>query len=685
VTDAWLVAAEESVAAATPTAAVETVDVIDVTANRLRLAGPGASDVFLNRKDVERMPHLADDALRTVKMLPGVTGGDYSAAFNIRGGRREEALLSIDGAEIHNAFHFRDLDGAMSVLDTSLVDGIDFISGGMTADIGDYMSGAVGLSSRKPAADEEYRSGVGISFVSAYGRSSGTFADERGSWLVSARRGFLDVLTSRVVADDERLTPRYTDVFAAANYEFTSRTSLEARFLLSDDDLVFLTNDEGDDIDSAGDGHSNHLWFTLDHDFSDDLRSTTLLSAATVQQSRGSAGTNERRSGTVYSDNEFEFLDFRQDWSWSLSDSQMPRWGFNFGDQQGDYDYALDSILFDPLITPVPIPKAYATDMAVNLRKAGAYAAWRSRLTPQFTAEAGLRWDSYRYDGGLKFDVLSPRLNFVYTFGENELRAAWGEMYQPQSVNELQVEDNVTTFFEPEHVRQAVIGYTRHLGHGLSARLDVYDKDYSNLRPRYENALDPIQLIAEGATDRVRIDAPRARARGVELTVRRQADRGISGWGSISFARAEDLENGSWVPRSWEQRQTLTFGGSWTGALWNFSLAGLVHSGTPTTEIGIESTPLPDGSYFVQGVAGPRNGERMSSYSRIDLRVNRDVLLARSKLSFYMEVTNLLNHDNECCIEDYDVERRAGAPPVLHVDEGYWLPLLPSFGFQWEF
>ena len=65
--------------------------------------------------------------------------------------------------------------------------------------------------SRRPSGDEEYRSGLGISFVSAFARSSGTFADQRGSWLVSARRGFLDVLTGRIMPDDEQLTPRYTD------------------------------------------------------------------------------------------------------------------------------------------------------------------------------------------------------------------------------------------------------------------------------------------------------------------------------------------------------------------------------------------------------------------------------------------------------------------------------------------
>ena len=212
-----------------PAAEVESLETIDVTASRVRLATSGASQTFLDREDVQRMPHLADDAVRMLKVLPGVTGGDFSAALNIRGGRREEALLTIDGAEIHNGFHFRDIDGALSVLDTNLVQGIDFITGGMTAEYGDYMSGVVGLQSRRPSPDDEYRNGLGISFVSAYGRTSGTFAGDRGSWLVSARRGFLDVLTERVVDDDEQLTPRYTDVFGAVTFEIGERSALAAR------------------------------------------------------------------------------------------------------------------------------------------------------------------------------------------------------------------------------------------------------------------------------------------------------------------------------------------------------------------------------------------------------------------------------------------------------------------------
>src|SRR6185295_17576247 len=121
------------------------------------------------------------------------------------------------------------------------------------------------------------------------------------------------------------------------------------------------------------------------------------------------------------------------------------------------------------------------------------------------------RWDSYSYSDEQKFDVVSPRLNVVYAFGDaNELRAAWGLVYQPQAVNELQVEDNVEQFFEPERSEQFVVGFTRRFSRQLSLRVDVYDKEYSDLRPRFENLLDPIQLIPEGAADRIRIDAPEA-------------------------------------------------------------------------------------------------------------------------------------------------------------------------------
>jgi hypothetical protein len=475
-------------------------------------------------------------------------------------------------------------------------------------------------------------------------------------------------------------------MFGAVNFEVGERSSLAARMLMSSDDLKFITDDDGDDIDSAGTGDSVHLWLKLDHGWSDRLQMNTLLAVAAVNQKRDANGTDDRRSGDVNSDQEFRFLDLKQDWSWHLSNRHLPRFGFNVNRQKGDYDYSLVSRITDPLVTPVPIDTAYGTNTEVSANKLGLYGSWRTRITDAITAEAGARWDRYTYPQRLEFDVVSPRVNAVFALGSHgEIRAAWGVVYQPQAVNELQVEDDVTRFFEPERSEHFVIGYSRHFSRGLSMRADVYDKKYSRLRPRFENLFDPVQLIPEGATDRIRIDAPEARARGVELTLRREVDRGLAGWVSLSIARAEEQVQGRWQSRSWEQHRTLAFGSSWTGTNWNVSLAGLFHNGTPTTFIGIETTPLPGGGEQVDGIVGTRNAENMAAYTRVDLRASRDVPLRNSKFSFYLEVTNLLNSRNECCVENFELEQDRNGRLFLATETSYWLPMLPSFGFQWEF
>ncbi len=683
----WLiVAAEPPPSSTTRTGAPEEppeLQSIDVTASRYALATPGTSAVFLDRRGIEQLPHLADDAVRMLKLMPGVSGGDFSAALNIRGGRREETALRIDGAEIHNGFHFRDLDGALSVLDTNLVDSIDFITGGMTANYGDYMSGVVDMRTRRPRKDDEYRSAAGVSFVSAYGRTGGTYADGRGAWLVSARRGYLDVLMERMQEDDEQITPRYTDVFASIYHDFSESTALSAHVLLGQDDLRLVSFDD-DDVDSAGEGRAAHFWVTLDQQ-AGAFEGKTLLSTSTVRQKRDAFGEEAQRVGDVYADFRFRFLDLRSDWTWNFTDRQVLLFGANAGHAQADYDYSLLGRRIDPAAGGwVDIDHAHDIDVRGN--KFGAHAAWRGRVARDLVIEAGARFDRYRYPGGRQFDAVSPRVNAVYGVGERgELRAAFGLVHQPQGMHELQVEDDLTQFFEPERVRQAVLGYLHRFERGLSARVDVYRKEYTRLRPRFENALDAVQLIPEGAVDRVRIDAPEALATGVELTVRREAERGFAGWASIGFAKTEEQVAGEgWAPRLWDQRRSVSGGVSWTGAKWNVNLAGLYHSGMPTTDLRHAVIPTSTGPQDVI-VAGARNGARLAGYKRIDLRASRSVPLRSGRFNYYLEVTNLLNRENPCCKEDYHLEPDQNGRLRLRVETATWLPMLPSFGFQFEF
>jgi outer membrane receptor protein involved in Fe transport len=296
-----------------------------------------------------------------------------------------------------------------------------------------------------------------------------------------------------------------------------------------------------------------------------------------------------------------------------------------------------------------------------------------------------LRFDQYRYPTSDAMNRTSPRVNAVYQFDSGtEIRAAWGTVYQGQNVSDLQVEDGVTTFFEPERVTQYLLGLNQPLNAAWSLRLDLYQKDYDHLRPRFENAVDQIELIPEATIDRVRIDAREARAQGVELTVRREVPGSWGGYLSYGYGIAEDHDPDAWRARSWDQRQNVSAGFHYGAENWSFSLAGLYHSGTATTKAHAYVATVPDGSQRVMWAFDDRNAGRFPSFLRIDARLAHESHLKSGTLSYYVEVINLLGRQNVCCVNDYTAQMYRGAPE-LDTEYSYWLPRLPSFGFQFEF
>ena len=659
---------------------------IDVTASRFSIANAQPDEArYIDREQVSRMPHLMDDAVRLLKALPGVAGGDYSAQLNIRGGRRDEVLLLVDGVEIQDPFHIREVDGVISLIDTNIVDRIGLTTGGMTAEWGDRMSGIVDIHTRRPQPDDPQRFAAGVSFINAFVRAGGTFAEGRGSWLASARRGYMDLIVRRIQDDDEEFTPRYQDAYAKFNYDLSENTSLSAHMLLGTDELTFV-DDDGNRT-SGGEAETGYLWATLDHAWSDSLRTLTIVSASTVDRQRAAG---DIRPLEVIADldtrSEFEFLALRQDWSWQPASRHLWRWGLTAERQSADYDYQLASFIIDPLITGgQPIDTSRAADLDVDGWKAGLYASYRTQIADPLTLEVGVRADRYHYPRGASYDRASPRINLVYRTGpRGELRASWGIVHQPQGINELQVEDGVTDFFKPEQAEHAVLGYSWRMSDAYSLRMDGYWKDYSDLRPRFENALDRYELIPEAEPDRIRIDAQSARARGVEVSIRRDPARGWKGWLSYAYSQAEDFEDGSWHPRSWDQSHAASFGLTWAGAKWSVGISGLYHSGWPTTDVDVRVVQPPSGPPALQSVFGERNADHLSPFSRLDLRASRRAQVGRGVLTYYFEVYNLLDRENPCCVEDFDLVVDGGSPH-LEPNYNYWMPLLPSFGFQYEF
>ena len=205
----------------------------------------------------------------------------------------------------------------------------------------------------------------------------------------------------------------------------------------------------------------------------------------------------------------------------------------------------------------------------------------------------------------------------------------------------------------------------------------------SDLRPRYENLYDPLAIIPELQADRIRIAPTSALARGFELSVNRSG-QALSWWASYSLAKVEDTVDGIEVARSWDQRHSLQAGLTWNVNNWNFSVAGLIRSGWPTTSLALEEVIGPGGDLKFIAIPGPRNAEQLPHFASLDARISRKFDVGRGTITAFFEVSNLLDRNNVCCF-DYDLETDENGEEFLESSPDYWLPLLPAVGFLWEF
>ena len=157
-----------------------------VTPSHFRLLDnePGSGQ-FLDREEVQQMPHAADDLYRAVKRLPGAAGGDFTAKINVRGGEQDELLVILDGLELYEPFHLKDFQSVFSIIDSEAIGGVDFLTGGFPVQYGDRMSGVMDISVATPTGPAT--TAIEISTINARLVTQGSFDDGRGQYFVSGR------------------------------------------------------------------------------------------------------------------------------------------------------------------------------------------------------------------------------------------------------------------------------------------------------------------------------------------------------------------------------------------------------------------------------------------------------------------------------------------------------------------
>ncbi len=161
---------------------------VTVSPGRFSIMGKETvSTQTLTRRNIQTISQVGDDVYRAISRLPGIAGSDFSAKFTVRGGENEEVLVLLDGMELYEPFHVKDVNGGiLSIVDVVAIEGIDLLTGGFPAEYGDRTSGVFNITTANPRQDSN-RLEVGLSLMNTRLLMDG--ASENLSWLISARRG----------------------------------------------------------------------------------------------------------------------------------------------------------------------------------------------------------------------------------------------------------------------------------------------------------------------------------------------------------------------------------------------------------------------------------------------------------------------------------------------------------------
>ncbi len=641
------------------------------------------SHTFLDRDFASNLPDVGEDALRSIDRMPGVASGGVSTRSHVRGGADNEQLIILDGLRLYEPYHLKDFHAISTIIDQSAIDGIDFYTAGYQARYGDRMSGVMDIGLR--AKPEETQTELGISFFNTSVLSTGRFgSDQRGDWLISARRSNLDVV-SRAIQKDYG-TPEFEDLLAHFGWQWTERSYIAVNFLYSHDSLSLS---QADGSEKATAKYRNNVgWLKIETDWTDNISSTTIVSATDIGNGRnGVTNIPNTVAGVVEDSRDFSSFGLKQDWMMTTSDDWTFRAGVDFKLLDAEYDYDSSLVIaspFDQILDNQAFLQRNISTVAEGEQYAG-YLEARWRLKANVIIDLGIRFDRQTYSVADSNEQFSPRLNVLYQpHDRTELRMGVGRFYQAQEINELQISGGLAEFFPPQYADHLVASALHHFDDDIDLRFEVYQKSYKSLIPRFENVFNALVLIPELQIDRTRIDADESLVRGAELTVSGGVDKTSTRWWlGYVWSSAEDSFGNEDIKRAWDQTHAVKFGANTDWGKWNISVAGTWHSGWPKTELIVETVQAPGGSTLL-ATTTPRNSLDYEDFHTLDVRASRKFQLPNSELTAFVEISNVANRENACCTE-YSMSVNSAGESVLVAEPQHWLPLVPSIGVLWKF
>ena len=629
----------------------------------------------IKAKQITTIPGAFDDVIRTIHIFGNVMpASDYTSFFSVRGGSPDQNLVVMDGIVIPNPYRFRiAMGGGMSIFDPNITEDVTLKVGGFSSEYGNYLSSVLEVDTRD-GNNEKLNFKTSLNLLDFGSVVEGPLFNSNGSFLVSARRTYLDLMANQFVKSTSTF-PYTSDFNGKLVYNIAKNNKLSLHFMSAIEGTK-LSSDISDEINLEENSRINLLNLSWKSYSNDVLRRNMTLAFYKERFNYHIVNPNDITKDKKFT-SKIRTVAFSEKADFSIGGKILVSRGVYFSNSRPDITFINPEtpLLFVRTIMPPEFKYSHQNNYFSYFTDA------TLKVTNYFQTKLGVHYD---YSSIISDSEFSPRFSFWLKLNSQTiLEGSWGNCYQYPNVLNIFNRDNPFDFnSEIQNLQTEKVSYysftiKRRFGEILT-KLDLYYKDYDRL-------IFPADYILYVPTNN-----GKGVSKGIEISFQSiPFDPSKLDWTvnySYGIAKYKSNINSNWLPFNFDRRHAFSvfcnykiFQNIKLNLLWRIA------SGLPYNPVyGLVFSQEYDNNVFL---IDRQNKNYFSSYQRLDLRINYEFRLFNKLTSFYFEVINAYNHKN---IYDqiWDIDSIDANDPdskKVFVRTIYMLPILPTIGFSINF